>query len=136
MASQQFSAQLDHAFKAAEARRDAQQRSAPQRSAQRSGSIEFSRPGATHVGKSDEFAKGVIWELNGHKPMWNGTWGITTVTFTVSATGHVEGLKLLKSSGDKWLDNSVLMTVQHIPMPAAPPGLPVGDRTFIINYIP
>lgn len=141
MASRQFSAQLNQAFKMAEARRDRQQQHqqqqqpSPRKAALRVGNIEAMRPGATHVGKSDEFARDVIWALNGNKPMSNGKWGITIVTFTVSAAGHVEGLTMIKSSGDKWLDTAALMSVRHTHMPSPPPGLPTGDRTFVIRYI-
>ncbi len=136
MASQQFSAQLDHAFKAAEARRDAQQRPAQQRTALRSGNTELMRPGATHVGRSDEYAKAIQWTLSGHRPMGNGNWGISVVMFMVTPAGHVEGVRLLQSSGDKWLDNSALMTVRQLPVPVPPPELPAGDRTFVVTYHP
>jgi len=93
------------------------------------------RPGATHIGKSDEFARDVWWALNATKPMSNGKWGITIVTFVVSDAGRVEGLQLLQSSGDQWLDTAALMSVKQARMPKPPHPLPAGDRTFIIHYL-
>ena len=45
------------------------------------------RPGATHKGKSDEFAKEVIWALAAVKPQGNGKYGTVIVTFQVSRRG-------------------------------------------------
>ncbi len=97
--------------------------------------MQVSRPGATHVGKSDEFERQVIWALGATVPMGNGKYGTSVVTFVVSAGGQVEDLKLLHSSGDDWLDKSCLMAVKQARMPTPPGGLPLGDRRFVIHYI-
>jgi periplasmic protein TonB len=131
MASQQFSNQLNQAFSAAEARRQASARQA----STASGRVRSTRPGATHLGKSDEFERAVIWALGATVPEGNGKWGSTIVTFTVSAAGQPDGLHLLKSSGDNWLDTAALMAVKQARIPSPPPGLPAGDRTFVIEYI-
>jgi periplasmic protein TonB len=130
-ASEQFSTQLTQAFKAADAKREA----AAKRPAQAAPNVRALRPGATHVGKSDEFARAVIWALGATKPMGNGKWGSTVVTFIVSASGKVDGLRLLKSSGDNWLDEGALLGVRQARMPVPPPGLPQGDRSFNVEYI-
>ncbi len=139
MASAQFSAQLNQAFKAAEARRDTQRSAQPQREATRAAmaapNVKVMRPGATHVGKSDEFERAVIWALGATVPMGNGKWGTSVVTFVVSETGKVEGLTLIKSAGDNWLDQGALLAVKQARMPVPPAGLPAGDRTFVIRYI-
>jgi periplasmic protein TonB len=67
--------------------------------------------------------------------MGNGKWGTSVVTFVVSASGQVEGLQLIKSAGDDWLDKSALMAVKQARMPVPPAGLPLGDRKFVIEYI-
>ncbi len=139
MASAQFSAQLNQAFKAAEARRDAQHEAQRQRQATRTAqaapNVKVMRPGATHIGKSDEFERAVIWALGATVPMGNGKWGTSVVTFVVSPSGQVEGLQLVKSAGDDWLDKSCLMAVKQARMPVPPAGLPLGDRKFVIEYI-
>ncbi len=139
MASAQFSAQLNQAFKAAEARRDVQRNAQPQREATRAAmaapNVKVMRPGATHVGKSDEFERAVVWALGATVPMGNGKWGTSVVTFVVSDSGKVEGLTLIKSAGDNWLDQSALLAVKQARMPVPPAGLPAGDRTFVIRYI-
>ena len=137
MASAQFSTQIDHAFKAAEARREhqGQARREAKRVDFRGGSITAMRPGATHKGRSDEFAKEVIWALAAVKPQGNGKYGTVIVTFQVSDAGRVEGLRMIKSSGDNWLDTAALMSVRQARMPKPPEPLPGGDRTFNIEYI-
>jgi len=137
MASAQFSAQLNQAFKAAEARREAQQRPAQpaQQASLAARNVKVFRPGASHTGKSDEFARAVIWALAATKPMGNGKWGSVIVTFVVENGGRLEGPRMLKSSGDNWLDTAALMSVRQARMPAPPPGLPPGDRTFNVEYI-
>jgi protein TonB len=131
MAAAQFSAQLNQVFNAADARRQA----AARRTSAASGRVRSTRPGATHLGKSDEFEREVIWALGATVPEGNGKWGSTVVTFTVSAAGQPDGLRLLKGSGDNWLDGAALMAVKQARIPSPPPGLPTGDRTFVIEYI-
>jgi protein TonB len=137
MASAQFSTQIDQAFKAAETRREhrGQARREAKRVDFRGGSITAMRPGATHKGRSDEFAKEVIWALAAVKPQGNGKYGTVIVTFQVSDAGRVEGLRMIKSSGDNWLDTAALMSVRQARMPKPPEPLPGGDRTFNIEYI-
>ena len=137
MASAQFSTQIDHAFKAAEARHEhqGQARREAKRVDFRGGSLTMMRPGATHKGRSDEFAKEVIWALAAVKPQGNGKYGTVIVTFQVSDAGRVEGLRMIKSSGDNWLDTAALMSVRQARMPKPPEPLPGGDRTFNIEYI-
>ena len=141
MASQAFSMQVNNAYRMAEARRQQQQQNPQQahresaRAEVRSGAVTASRPGASHKGRSDPFAKDVVWALAATKPMGNGKYGTVIVTFTVSDAGQLEGLRLLKSAGDKWLDQAVLMSVRQARMPKPPEPLPVGDRTFNVEYI-
>ncbi len=130
MAADQFASQLTQAFKAADARRQVAKRSPVS-----SGNVRALRPGASHNGKSDQFARDVIWALGATKPMGNGKWGTTVVTFTVTADGQPGGLKLLKSSGDDWLDKGALMAVKQARLPIPPPGLTTGDRGFVIEYV-
>jgi TonB family protein len=127
--SEQFGFQLKQAVHEAEARREAQH------TPRQSGNVKSFRPGATHQGKSDEWERKVIWALAATKPMGNGKWGNAIVTFVVSDSGQVQGLRLIKSSGDNWLDQGALLAVKQARMPAPPPGLPVGDRAFNIEYI-
>ncbi len=135
MASEQFSSQLKQAFKAAETRREAEKSHAAQRPSQAAANVRLYRPGASHSGKSNEFERAVIWALAATRPMGNGKWGSTIVTFVISAEGHVEGLRLLQSSGDNWLDTGAMMAVRQAHMPVPPAGLTAGDRTFVIEYI-
>ena len=127
MASDQFGSQLKQAVQAQE-RHEA-------RKSQQAGNVRSFRPGATHQGKSDEWERKVIWALSATKPMGNGKWGTAVVTFVVSDGGQVQGLRLIKSSGDNWLDQGALLAVKQAHMPAPPPGLPAGDRMFNIQYI-
>ena len=126
-ASEQFGSQLKQAVQAHE-RREAT------RSVQ-SGNVKSFRPGASHLGKSDEWERKVIWALSATKPMGNGKWGSAVVTFVISDGGQVQGLRLIKSSGDTWLDQGALLAVKQARMPIPPPDLPVGDRAFNIEYI-
>lgn len=135
MAAQQFSSQLKQAFKAVEARRDAEQSKPPQRPVQVASNVRLSRPGASRSGKSNEFEREVIWALAATRPMGNGKPGSSLVSFTISTAGRVEGLTLLQSSGDKWLDEGALMAVKQAHMPVPAPELTVGDRTFHVEYI-
>ena len=127
MASDQFGAQLKQAVQAHERHET--------HASQQAGNVKSFRPGATHLGKSDEWERKVIWALAATKPMGNGKWGSAVVTFAVSESGQVQGLRLIKSSGDNWLDQGALLAVKQARMPAPPQGLPAGDRMFNIEYI-
>ena len=128
--SEQFGFQLKQAVNAADARHEQAQHTPRQ-----PGNVRSLRPGATHQGKSDEWERKVVWALSATKPMGNGKWGSAVVTFVVSEAGQVQGLRLIKTSGDNWLDQGALLAVKQARMPAPPPGLPVGDRAFNIEYI-
>jgi len=128
-----FTAQMTQAFAEMERRRPTQQARASQPAMPPN--LHFFRPAATHQGKSDEFARQVAWALAATKPMGNGTYGSTIVAFVVSSSGRVEDLRLLKSSGDNWLDTGALMAVRQARLPVPPETLPAGDRTFHVEYI-
>jgi protein TonB len=127
--SEQFGFELKQAVHADEARQQQAQHTPRQ-----SGNVRSLRPGATHQGKSDEWERKVYWAL-GATWMGNGKWGSAVVTFVISESGQVQGLRLIKSSGDNWLDEGALMAVKQARIPAPPPGLPGGDRAFEITYI-
>ncbi len=131
MASQQFASQINQAFDASAAKR----REEARRPVAASGGVKMFRPGAAHDGKSDEFARAVYWALAATKPMGNGKYGSTIVTFSISAAGQLEGLKLVHSSGDNWLDQGALMAVRQAKLPVPPSGIGAGDRTFSVEYI-
>ncbi len=128
--SEQFGFQLKQAVNESEQRREQTRQASRQ-----SGNVRSLRPGATHQGKSDEWERKVIWALSATKPMGNGKWGSAVVTFVVSESGQVQGLRLIKTSGDNWLDQGALLAVKQARMPAPPSGLPAGDRVFNIEYI-
>jgi protein TonB len=129
-AAQQFTMQIEQAVNAPDARREQAKRVA--RSA---GNVRALRPGATHSGKSDAFERDVVWALSATKPMGNGKWGSVVVTFLINESGRVEGLRLIKGSGDNWLDTGAMMSVRQAKLPVPPAGLTTGDRTFNVEYI-
>jgi len=131
MASEQFGSEIKQAFAVAEAQREQARRVARPAG----GNVRALRPGASHDGKSDAWERAVIWALSATKPMGNGKWGSTEVFFVVSPSGKVEDLKLIRGSGDNWLDQGALMGVRQARIPAPPPGLSVGDRGFDVTYI-
>jgi protein TonB len=128
--SEQFSFQLKQAVNGAEERREQARQASRQ-----SGNVKSFRPGATHQGKSDEWARKVFWALAATAEIGlMGNWGSAIVTFVVSDGGQVQGLRLIKSSGDNRRDQGALLAVKQARMPPPPPGLPLGDRTFNIGY--
>jgi periplasmic protein TonB len=129
-ATQQFTMQIEQAVNAPPAPREQ-----AKRVARTAGNVRALRPGATHSGKSDAFERDVVWALAATKPMGNGKWGSVVVTFLINDAGRVEGLRLIKSSGDNWLDTGAMMSVKQAKLPVPPTGLTAGDRTFNVEYI-
>jgi periplasmic protein TonB len=128
-ATEAFASSMTQAFV------ELERRKAARPSPQMPSNLHFYRPAASHSGKSDEFARAVAWALAATKPQGNGTWGSTVVTFIVSPSGQLQELRLLRSSGDNWLDTGALMAVKQARLPTPPSGLPPGDRTFNVEYI-
>jgi periplasmic protein TonB len=134
----QFTASMKQAFAAAERRKAVTTTTTTTTTrtvVQAAPNLRFSRPAATHSGKSDEFERAVAWALAATVPQGNGVWGSTIVSFVVAANGQVQDLRLLKSSGDKFLDTGALMAVRQAHLPAPPSDLGAGDRTFHVEYI-
>jgi periplasmic protein TonB len=133
----QFTASMKQAFAAAERRKTVTTTTTTTttRTVQAAPNLRFSRPAATHSGKSDEFERAVAWALAATLPQGNGVWGSTIVSFVVAANGQVQDLRLLKSSGDKFLDTGALMAVRQARLPTPPSDLGAGDRTFHVEYI-
>jgi periplasmic protein TonB len=128
-ASEEFSAAVTQAFNAQAARQKAA------RPAVQTSNLKLYNPAASHSGKSNEFVRAVAWALAATKPMGNGKWGISAVNFSISASGQLQNLRLIHSSGDNWLDTGALMAVRQAHFPVPPAGLSEDDRTFNVEYI-
>lgn len=125
-AANAFSAQLEGAFKKAEALRE-QAKSERQ-------SAEVRQAGRKT--QTTEFRNAVIRALAATMPSGNGRKGATAVvSFVVSEKGKLQDLKLLRSSGDRWLDREALSAIRlaHLPLPA--PGLSLKDRALRVEFV-
>ena len=56
------------------------------------------------------------------------------ISFAVFGTGQFQELKLDGSSGDPVCNNMLLSAVRRVHLPSPPPDLPLGQRTFKIEY--
>lgn len=59
-----------------------------------------------------------------------GLFGTARVTLTLAPSGHLESVRLTRSSGAKLLDDATLAAVRNARMPTPPPGLSPADLTY------
>jgi len=85
--------------------------------------------------QSTEFYDAVMQALATTKPKIIGKPGErAAVSFIVSESGALQELQLLRSSGNRWLDEKALSAVRLARLPLPPAGLSVGDRKFNVEY--
>jgi protein TonB len=64
-----------------------------------------------------------------------GQSGTAVVAFSVSASGSIRGVRLVRSSGSAVLDRAAIETVRRAnPVPPAPPGVPGGSFTQPLHF--
>jgi TonB family protein len=67
-------------------------------------------------------------------PPETGT-GRVTVRVIFTPGGDIETLQLVQSSGDPFLDESVMFSVRQAAFPFPPQGATLADRTFRVTYV-
>jgi TonB family protein len=96
----------------------------------------FARPpGITRSGENDDFGRGVIRALRQTMPSPRNTTGRVTIRFFLSERGNLVELHIVSSSGDPYLDQSVVFSAKQASFPLPPTGSTVVDRTFLVTYI-
>jgi protein TonB len=93
-----------------------------------------SGPVAASAGAVREYARSVSQALVKTKPKGTGVPGTVKVKFTIAATGRLSSLEILKSSGNKILDQRALDAVQRAVFPPPPPGMTVVQLTYELPY--
>jgi periplasmic protein TonB len=92
-------------------------------------------PGVTRSGENDEFGRGVIRALRQTMPSARNMTGRVTIRFFLSASGNLAEVRIIRSSGDPYLDQSVVFAAKQTSFPIPPTGSTVPDRTFMVTYI-
>jgi TonB family protein len=118
-----------------EAREQARRR--PQRQQQQAlysgGGMQVRGSGAS--GKSDEFSRSVIAALMKTRPGPFALWGRVLVSFQITQQGDLLYVRVVRSSGNKALDDAAVTAIQRARFQRPPPGLSPEARTYIIDYI-
>jgi len=98
-------------------------------------STPYSRPpGITRSGENYEFGRGVIMALRRTMPGFTVV-GQVTIRLFLSEIGNIVEVRLVRSSGDPILDQSVLFSAKQASFPIPPAGATVADRTFMVTYV-
>jgi TonB family protein len=96
----------------------------------------FARPpGITRSGENDEFGRGVIRALRQTMPGARNSTGRVTIRFFLSEAGNLVEVQIVRSSGDSYLDQSVVFAAKQTSFPLPPSGSTVPDRTFLVTYV-
>jgi hypothetical protein len=100
------------------------------------GSASFSRPaGITRSGENDDFGRGVIRALRQTMPPPRGSRGRVTIRFLLSETGSLVEVRLVATTADLGLTQSVVFASKQSSFPIPPKGATIADRTFLVTYI-
>jgi len=86
-------------------------------------------------GKSDAFSKSVIDALMKTRPGPFALWGRVLVSFQITQQGDLLYVRVLKSSGNKAMDDAAVNAIHRAKFIKPPPDLPAEARTYIIDYI-
>jgi protein TonB len=92
-------------------------------------------PGVTRSGENDDFGRGVIRALRQTMPGSRGTVGRVTIRLFLSQNGNLDEVRVVKSSGDANLDQSVVFAAKQASFPIPPSRSTLSDRTFLVTYI-
>jgi TonB family protein len=99
------------------------------------GKADDAKPG-DKAGAVEAYRQKVRERLAEFKPAGGIGSGTVVVTFTLSKTGDVSSAKILHSSGETGLDESVLAAVRRaVPFPKTPPGASAAHRRFTIPFL-
>lgn len=91
--------------------------------------------GITRSGENDEFGRRVIRALRKTMPAMDPVRGRVTVRLLLSQDGNLVEVRLVRSSGNPVMDQSVMFAVRQSSFPFPPPNAPPVDRTFRVTYI-
>ncbi len=92
-------------------------------------------PGITRSGENDRFGRDVIRALKKTMPPLESVTGKVRVRILLDERGNVAWVRLVKGSGDRGLDDSVIFSVHQASFPFPPKGATVADRTFLVTYV-
>jgi TonB family protein len=113
--------------------RRAQQQSQQQQATISGGGMQVRGQGAG--GKSDAFTKSVIDALMRTRPGPFALWGRVLVSFQITQQGDLLYVRVVKSSGNKAMDDAAVNAIHRAKFVKPPPDLPAEARTYIIDYV-
>ncbi len=86
-------------------------------------------------GKSDAFTKSVLDALMKTRPGPFALWGRVLVSFQITQQGDLLYVRVVKSSGNKAMDDAAVNAIHRAKFIKPPPDLPPDARTYIIDYV-
>lgn len=96
--------------------------------------VSVSAPGAARLGEASPYVRSVIRTLKRNMPKPAGMKGDVVIQLVVGATGAVEGVRVVKSSGKPELDRFVSERVFKTRLAPPPPTASLRERAFQITY--
>jgi protein TonB len=91
-------------------------------------------PAAASAGSIQAYAKLVSQALARTKPKGIGGQGVAKVRFTIADSGRLSFVGIVRSSGDKKLDQKAIDAVRQAVFPPPPAGMTVSQLTYEIPY--
>jgi protein TonB len=98
------------------------------------GTAQSSAPATASAGAVREYASHVAQALAKAKPKSVGAYGTVKVKLLVATDGSIALVEIIRSSGNKRLDDAAFAAVQRVKLPAPPPGLSHNQRWYEFPY--
>lgn len=85
-------------------------------------------------GEIEQFARGVALAISAKRPKGVGQKGRVEIELKLSLTGHIDIVRISKSSGSPRLDALATATIERATYPVPPAGLQPADLTFRVPF--
>ncbi len=85
-------------------------------------------------GEIEQFARGVALAISAKRPKGVGQKGRVEIELKLSLTGHVDVVRVSRSSGSPRLDALATATIERASYPVPPAGLQPADLTFRVPF--
>ena len=89
---------------------------------------------AATPGQMSRYALSIRQALSRNRPQHLGTRGRAVVAFGITGTGSVRFAQIVRSSGAKVLDDTILSTIWKIRFPAPPHGMTDQERSYTVPF--
>jgi periplasmic protein TonB len=91
-------------------------------------------PAAASAGAVREYARYISQALAKSRPKGTGAHGTVRIRLAISPTGGLASVEIIRSSGNRRLDETAIAAVHQAALPPPPPGMTMSQLTYEVPY--